>query len=161
MPVAPVWRSRGKKPWHLKAKAPLDIDGVTVAGLHIEMTADQNLPFENVSVALSFEPPTGTVKGGHIYRIDWRPLNAHTNKEQGQYPGRLRTFVGSHQHPLNLNERHCSAQLKNGGLPIATHLPRWFRDDYRGLLVLASRRLRITGLETVELPPWNTSLNLL
>jgi hypothetical protein len=83
LPITPVWRRTGTLDW-IQATAPLDIDGVTVEGLRVRVTAKQGLSNENVTCQLEYLPsPRGSVRGGPLWRIEWRPLSPHNNKGLG------------------------------------------------------------------------------
>jgi hypothetical protein len=78
----------------LRFTRALDIDGVTQESLLLFGRAIAGLPHRQVTLGLRWTDATG--RGGHFDRLDWKPMDAHTNKGLG--PPELRHILieGTH-----------------------------------------------------------------
>ena len=100
---------RGNSNW-LTFVAPLEIDGVTIAGLRLRGTAIISLPDEAVCFQLEYHRPRQ--HGSALARIEWRPLKGHNNKGLGPKEYRFIETKGCHYHPFDLNWNEASKQLR-------------------------------------------------
>jgi hypothetical protein len=148
----------GDREW-LSLACPLDIEGVTVAGLHLRMRAIKIYADEGVRAQLEYRAVRG--KNEPICRIEWRPAKAHNNKGKGKGPSELRfkLIKGSHIHPFELNWGQDLMATKKGLLPIA--LPKQQAlDSYEEFLVYSGRELRIENMHLIPKPPWEPEMAL-
>ena len=144
----PVWGERGAD--GLEFSAPLEIDGVTIEGLTLRGRARK--PLADREVAFQLEYHHAQIIGGAMCRIEWRPLNPHSNKGLG--PKELRHIVqnGTHHHCFDLNWKRSEEAVLQGDLKIAVPL-----DDpgnFRALLAVVGKEFRISNIQLVTLPPW-------
>lgn len=144
----PTWGERGAE--GLEFSAPLEIDGVTVEGLTLRGRARK--PLADREVAFQLEYHHAQIIGGAVGRIEWRPLNPHSNKGLG--PKHLRHVIqaGTHHHRFDLNWQHSQEAVLRGNLPIAVPL-----DDpgnFRALLAVVGKEFKISNIQWVTLPPW-------
>lgn len=145
----PAWRERGAD--GLEFSAPLEIDGVTVEALTLRGRARKSLADREVIFQLEYHH--ARIIGGAVARIEWRPLNPHSNKGHG--PKDLQHVIqsGSHHHCFDLNWKESQEACLRGDLPIA--LP--IADDpknFRALLAVVGKEFRIKNIQTVTAPPW-------
>jgi hypothetical protein len=135
--------------------APLEIDGVTVAGLRLRGTALKNLPDEAVCFQLEYHQPRQ--HGSALARVEWRPLRGHNNKGLGPPEFRFIEIRSSHHHPFELNWRNAAKQLRRGNLPIAVPIGQSLQ-SFVELLAFVGKEFRIKGIEDVPLPEWTPNL---
>jgi hypothetical protein len=154
LPVSLKWRDRGHQDW-LDLVAPLDIDGVTVEGLRLRGTTRETLRDENVMFQLEYTPPARSrVRGGALWRIEWRPLTRHENKGCGPVELRYKLQTGSHHHPFHLNWTERAKDVRRGQLPIAIPFPNGIADTYAGLIAFVGEQFKIENASIIPLPPW-------
>lgn len=116
-------------------------------------------PDRNVTLGLSWDDPTG--RGSSFDRLDWRPLDAHTNRGLGPPRHRLAVIEGSHHHPLAENAVLPMGLLRTiaenlpVALPINPDPP-----DWPAFLAVAEQRWNLHGLRSAPLPPWQYDLGL-
>jgi hypothetical protein len=153
--VVPKWLLRRHQDW-LEVSAPLDISGVTVEGLYLRAQARQNLPEEAVTFQLEYRPPPKVrLRGGPLWRIEWRPLSGHSNKGRGPPELRFKLQTGSHHHPFDLNWAEEPKAVRRGNLPIAVPFPADFEDTYDGLVAFVGQQFKIGNIGVVTTPPWS------
>jgi hypothetical protein len=158
-PGAPQWIPREDK-W-IEIVSPLDIAGVTIEGLRFRGAALQNRPDEAVTFQLEYIPPRANVRGGPLWRLEWRPVSPHDNKGVGPPEWRFRKQAGSHHHPFTLNWDAQARLVRRGNLPIAVPNPDMADASYDGFVAFAAEQLKIPGLHASAVPPpWQEFLDL-
>ncbi len=145
----PRWREPGAD--NLELVAPLDVDGITVEGFRLRVTASKLYPDENVTFLIEHFAPRGM--GGQMARIEWRPLKGHDNKGNGPSGVRHVKMTGSHHHSFDLNWTYAASQVRRGNLPIALPLTDE-PADFKSLLAFAGKEFRINNIDWVKEPPW-------
>jgi hypothetical protein len=135
--------------------APLEIDGVTIAGLRLRGTAIVNLPDEAVCFQLEYHRPRQ--QGSALARIEWRPIKGHNNKGLGPKEHQFIEMRGCHHHPFDLNWNGAAKQLRRGNLPIAVPIIQ-SPQSFIKLLELVGKEFRINGIDYVPLPEWTANL---
>jgi hypothetical protein len=150
----PDWVKRDKD--NVVLIAPLEIDGVTVAGLQFRATILRTRPDECVTFQLEYFPPRGTPKGGPIARIEWRPLRPHNNKMIG--PKELQNVLqtGTHHHQFEMNWRHNKSLVNKGILKLSCPIEP--EPSYDELLAFTGKEFRIQNIDLTPVPPWEGSL---
>lgn len=150
---APAWAERG--PDSLEFSAPLEVDGVILQGFSLRGRARKSLSDRNVTFQLECHRPQ--IVGGPVCRIEWRPLNGHSNKGLGPKEFRHVIQVGSHHHRFDLNWARSPEGVLRGDLPIAVPII----DDpqnFRALLALVGKEFRINKIQQVTVPPWEPAM---
>jgi hypothetical protein len=87
-------------------------------------------------------------------RIDWRPLQPHTNPAGGPYS--LTRISASHFHTFQLNWLEREGRMRTGNLPRAQPLNR-DPETFEELLAFVGKEFRINNLKMIERPPWRIS----
>ncbi len=134
--------------------SPLDIDGVTIAGLQLRMTAKLHLPDESVMAQLEYHPPKG--KPQQLVRAEWRPLSPHNNKNRGPEEWRMREFRRTHVHRFSDNWFEAEDRMRGNNLPIA--IPIQDIDSYNKFLDICREELNIENMSIAPLPPWRPTM---
>ena len=141
----------------LRFTATLEIGGITEEGLLLFGRATASMPDAAVTLGLRWTGAPGRYR--HFDRLDWRPVDAHTNKGVGPVHLRFRLIEGTHHHRLGQN-----AALEMGllramaeNLPIAEPvLPEPV--SWEAFLAIAAQRWRIHDLVNTPYPPWQYGL---
>lgn len=155
LPIALRWTPRGQ--W-LELVSPLDLYGVTLEGLRLCAKALADLPNESVTFQLEYIPPKSNVKGGALWRFEWRPLKGHNNKGNGPPEFKFRELKGSHHHPFQLNWDEQAQSVRRGNLPVAVPFPDGIDDSFQGTVAFVGRELRIENIAGIPEPPWTELL---
>jgi len=151
--AVPDWTAdeRGKQLMRLS----LDIDGQTLQGLYLRLTAHRKFPDQEVTAQLEYQPPFQILTA--LGRIDWRPLKDHTNPVNGPAKHRLKRITGSHHHSFALNWIPERSSMRETNLPFAEAInpdP----SDFGQLLALVSKEFRISGIDGLPVPTWDLLL---
>jgi hypothetical protein len=100
------------------------------------------------------------IVGGPVARIEWRPLNPHSNKGLG--PKHLRHVIqdGSHHHRFDLNWQRSQESVLRGELLIAVPLTEEGPEpqNFRALLAVVGKAFRIRNIQLVTPPPWQPTM---
>ena len=147
LPYRPRWEPTNST-W-FRLTSALEIDSVVVEGLELRGGACQSLPDRAVRFMLHYRRSNKIPTP--LGRIEWRPLQPHTNPAGGPYP--LMRISGSHFHSFRLNWLEQDSRMRAGNLPYAqplNHEPNSFEE----LLAFAGKEFRIKNLEMIERPPW-------
>jgi hypothetical protein len=136
---------------------PLEVDGVTVAGLALRGVCYQRFPDQAVTLQLEAAMP-GLRTRVPLARLDWRPLNrGHKNPRRGanMYAGQL--IDGTYLHPFDLNWIAATEAMRTGNLPFSRPVlndPSTFEEA----LDIAGKEFRINNIEMIETPKWSARL---
>lgn len=149
IPVSHDWEEAERD--YLKWVGPLDLDGVTVEGLQVRVTAHTQHPDEAVAVQLEYHPAAGRPE--QLARVEWRPLRPHNNNNKGPDEWRLRAFRQTHIHRFEDNWLIAEQRMRTGNLPIA--IPFQDLDSYEEFLDKCGKELNIENMSIVPLPPWH------
>jgi hypothetical protein len=139
----------------LSLVCPLEIDGVTLAGLQLRLKALRHFPDEAVSAQLEYRAPRG--KHDPICRVEWRPLKSHNNKGKGPTEYRYREIRGSHLHSFELNWIYIVSGARVVRLKVAVPInpdPQTYED----LLVYMGKEFRISDADRLPKPTWEPRL---
>jgi hypothetical protein len=149
----PAWIERAAD--DLELSAPLEVKGVTIEGLTLRGRARKSLADREVIFQLEYHH--SQIVGGAVARIEWRPLNVHSNKGLG--PKALRHVIqkGSHHHRFDLNWRHSRDGVLKGDLPIALPINEE-PENFRALLGVVGKEFRIKNIQLVSAPPWQPAM---
>lgn len=135
----------------LEAVSALDIDGVTVEGLQLRLVAQKLLPDRAVSVLLLHKEPRS--KYIPLWRLEWRPIAPHNNKNTGPDEYRMLQITGSHHHPYHLNLTQNGRFLRSGNLPIVVPIEPE-PADFASFVAFAGKALNIADMGAIAPPPW-------
>jgi hypothetical protein len=137
--------------------APLEADGVTIAGLSLRGVCYQREPDRAVTLQLEAAMPRLRTRVP-LARLDWRPLNGgHRNPRRGMPSHAGRFLQGTHMHPFDLNWVAANEAMRGGNLPFA----RSVADDpptFEEALDMAGIEFRINDIRLIEVPLWSARL---
>jgi len=136
---------------NLRLSCPLDIDGITVAGLEFCAYATRQFHNEGVRLQLQYLPPKG--RSYPFCRIDWKPFHEHCNNGRGPADLKLLRMTGSHIHSFELNFIPETDTLRQHNLPIAEPLTP-DANSFEDLLDFTAKLFRIGNMDWVSSPPW-------
>ena len=145
----PAWAERDVD--GLEFSVPLEINGVTIEALTLRGRARK--PLADREVILQLEYHHARIIGGPIARIEWRPLNTHSNRGLGPKDLQHVLQSGSHHHCFDLNWRWSKEGVLKGLLPIALPLAE-DPANFRALLGVVGKEFRIENIQLIEIPPW-------
>jgi hypothetical protein len=137
--------------------SPVDIDGVTIAGLQFRAVAMRNLPDEAVAMQLEYREPSPKSVTVVLSRVEWRPLKAHNNKGLGPADFQFRPMKGSHVHKFDLNWREAQRAMLRGVVKIAVALS-VEPNDYLEFIEIVGKELTIDNIHSLAEPPWTPRL---
>lgn len=134
--------------------APLEIGGVTAAGLFLHCEARRDMPNCNVGFEITYLIPNSRRRFA-LQRLDWESWKRqHVNPRKRGYPLRGKRVGPTHIHPFALNWNEAAKKFRKGDLPVAT--------DFDGELqtfdqarAAAGFFLGISNIELVMRPPWD------
>ena len=149
IPVSHDWAELDRH--YVSWQSPLDLDGVTVAGLQVRLGANILHPNEEVRVQLEYHPAGGRCQP--LARLEWKPLSGHNNKNKGPDEWKFKPFKQTHIHAFEDNWLTTEQRMLAGNLPIA--IPIQELDSYEEFLDICGKRLNITNMSIVPAPPWN------
>jgi hypothetical protein len=137
--------------------APLEVDGVTIAGLALRGVCYQHRPDEAVMLQMEAATP-GLRTRVPLVRLDWRPATGgHKNPQRGLDLHAKKFIAGSHLHPFELNWILATEVMRTGNLPFATAVnpdPGTFEE----VLDLVGNMFRISNIRLIETPSWSRRL---
>jgi hypothetical protein len=152
---APIqWVDEGR---HLRFSAALEIAEVTEDRLRLHGRAIASMPDRQVSLSLVWLGGPG--RGLPFERLEWRPLDEHTNGPMVPRPHRFRRIVTSHRHALDLNVRVAPGLFAamDQNLPAAEEIDP-DPPDWAGFVTFAANVWRIADLADATPPPWQYDL---
>jgi hypothetical protein len=135
----------------LRLSVPLDIDGVTIAGLDFCAYAMAELPEEEVVLQLQHKRSKG--KSFPFCRIEWRPLAEHSNNGKGPTELKFLKFRATHIHPFDINYDFSKGTMRSQNISIARPYEKE-PQTWEELLDLAAKEFRISNMDWVPSPPW-------
>ena len=131
--------------------SPLDIDGVTVAGLKVRAGAHELHPNEALVLQLEWQSPGG--KTEQLVRVEWKPLGPHNNKGRGPPEHRFKPFRHTHVHRFAMNWSDVHQRLLARNLPIA--VPIQDVDSFEEFLDIVAFETNIVNITKLPPPPWH------
>jgi hypothetical protein len=149
VPVSRGWEQDERD--YLSWVSPLDVDGVTTAGLRVRIRAHELRPNEAVCVQLEYFSPGGKSEG--LARVEWKPLRPHNNKGKGPPEFQFKPFRKTHAHRFDMNWNDNAGRLFTGNLPVA--IPIQDVDSFEKFLDICAIELKILNLSIVPMPPWH------
>jgi hypothetical protein len=149
------WTGPDAETGYIRFSVPLEVEGVTEAGLTLNGGAYLNYPDRHVTFELAIATARGRVR---LVRVDWRSLKGgHSNSPRcpGEWSGRR--VPESHLHCFDLNWVEAEQRMRRGKLPYAKPLdsePQSFEElkDSVGI------QFRIKNIAVVPRPEWVYSL---
>jgi hypothetical protein len=137
--------------------APLEVDGVTIAGLALRGVCYEHRPDEAVTLQVE-AAMAGLRTRVPLMRLDWRPpTGGHKNPRRGPDLHIGRYIIGSHIHPFELNWLASAEVMRTGNLPFATAV-KPDPDTFPEVLDLAGSMFRISNIKLIEAPSWSRRL---
>jgi hypothetical protein len=143
-------------PPHLVFAVALDIEGVTEPGFLLRGRTFLAVPQEDISLQFTRSPP---LRRNNFDRLDWRPIQPHTNKRLRDPALDLLHLPGTHHHAMEANVANPGGlhDAIQQNLPVAIPL-KIEPDNWAELAALAGRLWRIEGLDDAPEPPWQSDL---
>ena len=143
-------------PPHLVFAVALDIEDVTQPGFLLRGRTFLAVPEEDISLQLTRSPP---LRRNNFARLDWRPIQPHTNKRLPDPALDLLHLAGSHHHALEANAAHPGGLHDAIQLNLPVAIPLEIEPGNWGeLAALVGRLWRIEGLDDCPAPPWQSDL---
>lgn len=136
-------------------EAPLEIDGVALAGARLRGTVYTSAPQR--AVMLQLECHGASNKIGPLDRIDWNPIHTHNNQGKGPPDLRFVRQAGSHHHQFDLNWLPVEQRMRANNLPIAVPMEPNLA-SVEDLFRFAEEHFKIKGLSRQQLPEWQDDL---
>ena len=155
--IAPVWKDRPHEEFS-RLVCPLDIDGVTVRGLKLTLSAHRITPDRWLTVQLEYES-VQRPRGAPFARFEWRPRAPHNNKGLGPDEYRFMLQRDSHLHCFEMNWAYSEKAVEKGNLPISVPVEAPL-DTYDDALAFVEQRFRIAGVRNLPPPPWSAKMSL-
>lgn len=133
--------------------APLEIGGVTEAGLFLHAGCYWNRPEIHVSFELRIGK-TATTPHLPLERLDWRSLQGgHTNRRIGSSEWAGRRVSSTHLHAFELNWVASEGRMRRSALPLAMEIPEQLQ-SFEDLRTFVGIRFRISNINLVTRPKW-------
>jgi hypothetical protein len=137
----------------VRFSAPLEIDGVTEAGLTLTGGAYLDYPDRNVTFELAVFGAAG-VRRVRLIRLDWRSLRGgHSNPRNCPDKWRGQRVPATHLHCFDLNWVESEQRMRRGKLPCAKPLdskPQSFEELKESVGI----HFRIKNIAIVPRPEW-------
>ena len=136
-------------------EAPLEVDGMSLAGARVRGTVRPGVA--QPAVMLQLELISSSNRVGGLDRLDWHPIHVHDN--QGKGPLHLR-FVKqnySHHHQFELNWLETEQRLRAGNLPIAIPFEHPL-SSINQVFEFAEQYFKISGLGRHQMPEWQEDM---
>lgn len=154
IPVQPKWTApEPAGDGYIRLSVPLEIDGVTFAGLTLSGGAYAQHPEQHVTFELSVHDAVG--RHIRLARIDWRSLKGgHTNHPRHcAGPWRRARVPETHLHSFDLNWSEAEGRMKRGKLPCAEPISQPLQ-AFAELRTYAGTCFRIKNIDVVPPPDW-------
>lgn len=138
----------------IRWQAPLSIQGATLEGANLHGRTRASEAGRDVSFTLETRPAGG--KSVRIDRIDWNPIEPHSNNGAGRLEIRFDTIYGNHRHDYYENLK-TDGELRSGNLPVAVPIHESL-PNFGSLIAFVAATYNIRGLEYLQPPPWSEDL---
>ena len=136
---------------------PLDVEGVTLAGLWLRASALVGFPDEAVLFQLEYGRP-GMRSRTPLMRLEWRPLSRpHRNPLGGPAAHAGLLIPGTHLHPSELNWVPANQAMRSGNLPFALAVEPDF-NRFEECVDWVGRRFNTLDLTRLARPGWQARL---
>jgi hypothetical protein len=154
--VAVAWTAPDRDDGYIRFSAPLEMEGVTEAGLLLTGGAYQKVPDQHMTFELAVWGLDGA-RRTRLVRLDWRSLKGgHSNPSRcGDWAGQR--VPPTHLHCFDLNWIEEERRMRKGKLPCARPLdsePQSFED----LREFVGIHFRIKNIGIVPRPEWEYNL---
>lgn len=149
--VFPGWSKPDPETQVVHFDAPVEIGGVTEAGLVLHGNCKIDRPDCHVSLELRIQRQPGK-HAVSIERLDWRGLDGGHSNYRAKYPYSGREVGPTHLHAFSMNYSRSEGRMRKG-LRAARGLycePSTFEE----VRTLAGKRMRINNIDVVERPNW-------
>ena len=138
----------------LRWRGLLDVAGATLEGAVLHARTRETEAGRDVAFTLEVTPTFGP--SAAIDRIDWNPVEPHSNKGKGPREVKFSVITGSHRHSYYDNRTQDGA-LRSGNLPVAIPIVQPL-PNFGSLIAFVSETYKIVGLENLQPPPWSADL---
>ena len=158
IPTKPVWTEPSPADGYMRFSTPLEIDGITEAGLTFTGGAYYDHPQEHMSFELAVFARDGQ-RRIRLMRLDWKSLRGghsnHRTKCGPRWSGKR--VPETHFHSFDLNWSDAEQRMKKGKLPCAEPISEELQtfDDVRRFIRTS---FRINNIELVPAPEWRYDL---
>lgn len=154
IPIAPKWTDPDPADGYTRIYAPLDIEGVTEAGLVLTVGAYATYPERHVTFELCVLDAAD--RRTRLIRLDWRSLRGgHTNKRRNKCDGPWgrRRVPATHLHAFELNYLPDEQRMKKGKLPCAEPTSEEL-SSFEDVRKFVGSCFKIKNIEIVPPPDW-------
>jgi hypothetical protein len=152
----PGWSSSEEETGYIWFDAPLDIGGVTEAGLVLHGGAYVNMPEQHVTLELIVRNLKGKRRIA-LARLDWRSLKGgHTNPRGGPKGLSGKRMPPTHLHDFEINHDEKKCRMSAGlrwARPIEPELL-----SFEDVRAFAGKHFRINNMQIVDTPTWEYDL---
>jgi hypothetical protein len=153
----PGWSEPDKDDGYTWFDAPLEIDGVTEAGLFLHGGTYGQYPDANVTLEVFVRLP-GRRRKLPLERVDWRSLKGgHTNLRVAGHPLSGRRVPSTHLHPFDQNWDAVRGRFVGQNLRLAVPIEQELQ-TFEAARAFAGNRFRINNIDLVLPPNWSYNL---
>jgi hypothetical protein len=153
IPSPVKWTAPDREDGYTRFYSPIEIDGITEAGLALTGGSYVRRPDRHVTFELSASM-SGGFRRTRLIRLDWRSLRGgHSNDRRcpGQWSGAR--VPSTHLHCFDLNWLEVEGRMRRGKLPCARPIEQELQtfDDLRQFV---GSHFRINNIGLVPPPEW-------
>lgn len=148
--VFPGWTVPHPLTGYIRFQCPLEIGGVTEAGLMLKGGTYSTRPECHVTIELFVLIPGLRLP---LMRIDWKG-DGHSNRRNlGPKELAGQRFPGTHLHAFELNWVADENRMRKSNLPVAMGISEELQ-SFADLRTFVGNRFKISNIDVVETPPW-------
>ena len=137
--------------------APLEVEGVVLAGFTLHGECCRDLPDQNVGLELQLQLPEHRHKFS-LARLDWLSIKGgHSNLRRHGHPLSGHRCRPTHYHDFDLNYDATKGRMLMGDLPFARDLSEDIQ-SFEEMRQMAGNLLRINNIDIVGRPKWEYDL---
>lgn len=152
--VGVQWTAPNESDGYSRLYIPLDIDGVTEAGLVLTAGAYSKYPDIHVTFELSVTGVDGA-RRIRLIRLDWKSLTGGHTNQRGKCIGAWDgvRVPETHLHCFEMNWIESEGRMKRGKLPCARAIEEELQ-TFENLRTFVGTHLRIKNIDIVPRPDW-------
>jgi len=157
---AAEWTKPDPDDGYVRYSVPLDIEGITEAGLTLSGGAYARCPDRHVTFEMAVAGVNGP-RRTRLARVDWRSLKGGHSNPRGKCPGPWdgMRVPETHYHSFELNWVESERRMKKGRLPCAMPISE-SPQTFEALRAFVGLHFRINNIGIVFPPGWEYDLFL-
>jgi hypothetical protein len=149
----PGWSAPEPETGFIWFDAPIEIEGVTEAGLILHGGAYANLRDRHVVFELKGYIP-GSSKRKALIRSEWRSIRGgHSNPRKSNLASAGQRVGDTHTHPFELNWSQTEQRLRKGNLRQAVNIDEELQ-SFETFRSYVGNHFGISNIGIVDRPPW-------